>query len=1119
MLTNVLIRIISLIGGGIGGALEMVTNLLKTGFQTAIKFHKEGIAFAREVGLSAKEAQAYTEVLTERTEKLAIKYGVAAEAIKEVQRGIVDATGKQYMLSDAEAERQVQINKLVGAGTSNQFTEQMMNHMGAQLSTVQGAVSKAYATAAKSGLNAAKFSKEVAKNLSLANKLSFRDGVNGIIRMTALSEKLGFNLQSIEGAASKFLELDSSIESAAHLQMLGGAAGVYGSNPLTMAYEANYDPEAFTERLTKMLGGYAQFDRKTGMASINGMNMDFVRNIAKALGISQDEAVSMAKKQAEVKYKESAYSREIGNISKENRDAVLNRSYIDAKSGHLMINDARGNAHDITRNGLDETILEELQKFDNMSELDIMKSQASSLTNIQEQLDGFGESFAASIAKYLNGIFPGLTQDIKKFGNWAIQTFSPVAESLGENIPKWISNIEKFINEHGDGINTIANFLTGNVAKFISFASDHWIATLGVLGALKLGKMSLGSGFGLGLGRDAKGKLGKGSIFSRAGKGSINTIKTIWKEPFKVLRNTPKEARLAFRAARREYAISRTQTSRLGSLKNSFSRIKQLKNAGQITNLARFAKSGGLGIAGAIGNNIIDSKIANGSMKKGGGWHYTTKMAATAAEYAGVGALYGPHGAVIGAIFGGLKGAYDTWKSLPENADKNILDAAKTLGGNILGGIRNAFSFATDGIGEIFSKVSKDIKERGGLLTVALNAISTPIRMIVKVIESLASPIESTKRLLSSAKNWWDSDNKWGKIYSKAKDILFGEKHSDGGVIGAKPKESLLVEQHASGGIVGGDSYVGDKVITGLNSGEMVLNKDQQAQLFNFIKSASSLLTKTGSSNSVTYYTATSSNNVSSNNPFNSVRYSSSSVRSSSDDRFTMYNPYNGGNNINTSYSSLSNNNDNKTSLVNALYTILNSSSSSVSSTSSVLTRIGASRGVTYFSANNPSSIVANSSHSNYDNGDNISSVYSPVIKSDNKIKTLSNILSTIFNSNSNVVSNALNTNTSNISTVPFGDNSFKKIPEPSVSNQQNVGGEIRVKDINVNLSGTIRLDARNSFKNIDINELLNDTSFISELKNLIKLSINNDINGGRMMNDNATFRGMLAQVTTWGMK
>ena len=281
-------QIASVIGGGINGALGMMTSLISKGFQATIQFHKEGIAFAREVGLSAREAQAYTQVLTERTEKLALKYGVAADAIKEVQRGIIDATGKQYMLNEAEAERQVQINKLVGAGTANQFTEQMMNHMGAQLSTVQGAVSKAYATAAKSGLNAAKFSKEVAKNLSLANKLSFRDGVNGIIRMTALSEKLGFNLQSVENAANKFMELDSAIESSAQLQMLGGAAGAYGSNPLTMAYEANYDPEAFTERMTKMLGGYAQFDAKTGMANVNGMNRDFVKNIASAMGISMD---------------------------------------------------------------------------------------------------------------------------------------------------------------------------------------------------------------------------------------------------------------------------------------------------------------------------------------------------------------------------------------------------------------------------------------------------------------------------------------------------------------------------------------------------------------------------------------------------------------------------------------------------------------------------------------------------------------------------------------------------------------------------------------------------------------------------------------------------------------
>ena len=36
-----------------------------------------------------------------------------------------------------------------------------------------------------------KFSEKVASNLSMANRLSFKNGVDGIIKMTALSEKLG----------------------------------------------------------------------------------------------------------------------------------------------------------------------------------------------------------------------------------------------------------------------------------------------------------------------------------------------------------------------------------------------------------------------------------------------------------------------------------------------------------------------------------------------------------------------------------------------------------------------------------------------------------------------------------------------------------------------------------------------------------------------------------------------------------------------------------------------------------------------------------------------------------------------------------------------------------------
>lgn len=958
-------QIASVIGGGINGALGMMTSLISKGFQATIQFHKEGISFAREVGLSAKEAQAYTQVLTERTEKLALKYGVTVDAIKEVQRGIVDATSKQYMLNEAEAERQVQINKLVGAGTANQFTEQMMNHMGAQLSTVQGAVSKAYATAAKSGLNVAKFSKEVAKNLSLANKLSFRDGVNGIIRMTALSEKLGFNLQSVENAANKFMDLDSAIESSAQLQMLGGAAGAYGSNPLTMAYEANYDPEAFTERMTKMLGGYAQFDAKTGMANVNGMNRDFVKNIAQAMGISMDEAMSIAKKQAEIKYKEGAYGTELGKISKENRDAVLNRSYVDTNTGHLMINDVSGKAHDITKNGLDESILEELQKFDNMSEKDIMQKQAETLTDIQQQIDGIGDSFAASIAKHLNQYIPGATTAIKNFA----KEVQPSVVEIGRNLGEFVKTALDWLRDNKETIKNVAKGVFGVTA----WLTKHWPLLIALWAGKKILGVSLPGGTTIG------GKLGAkalGGVKNVGGK-ALNVVKTMWKTPFKLAKSSIRATK-AFKGA----------ITHGSGLKGAFSAAKtSLSRAGTLKTFGKLAKSGGIGILGAVGGIGVDYLADKGKIQKGGKAHQALKATTTAVEYGAVGAMFGPLGAGIGATVGAIKGAYDTWKSLPENADKDFIDYAKSVGDSIVEGGKEAFNWAKEKVGPALSAVNKDIKERGGYLSVAFNAITTPIRLFINAIEGIGKlilhPVDTIKNSWNSLKNWWNSDNKLERLWNIGKNAVMGEKHADGG-------------------IVGGNSYSGDRILTSLNSGEMVLNKDQQTQLFKFIQNASSILTKIGSSN-----------------------------------------------------------------------------------------------GVTYYNASNKHSAI----HNNV--GGNI----------------LSNILSTIFNSNSNIVSSALNTN-NNIKTVPFGENSFRKIPKSEYTEYSyNKGGEIVVKDINLNVNGTLKLDAGTVTKNLDINQLLSDTTFISSLKDLIKQSINNDINNGRFMNDIASMRGMPSQVGLWGRK
>lgn len=977
-LISLFTELASVIGGGVAGSLNLVVNIMQKGFGAAMQFHQEGIALARDLGLSASQAQAYTQALTESTIKLANKYGVTADAIKAVQRGISESTNRQLLLNDAQREQLVIANKLVGAQTTNQFTAEIMNHLGGQVSTVEGAISKAYATASKQGLNAQKFSATVAKNLSMANKLSFRDGVNGIIRMTALSEKLGFNLQSVESAANKFMDLDSAIESSAQLQMLGGAAGAYGSNPLTMAYEANYDPETFTERMTKMLGGYAQFDTKTGMANVNGMNRDFVKNIAQAMGISMDEAMTIAKKNAEVKFKESQFSTQLTNRfgnDEATKNYILNNSTYNTETRQLELN-----GRDISEYKDEE--IAELKRMASMSDHDLMVEQAQALTSLPEKIEGAASQVAASFASGIERYIPDLRNQIgiigdflsghaKNWGQSVGQALSSTLQWLETKGPKILDTtdkifrgIDKLISSIGPIINWVLenpwkslfafiagkaalNSLTNNPSIGAKAAKGTWSGVKWLGGKVLQGGKAVGRGAWKGLKIGAKGFW---DVAKMAAKGAWKGLKV---------------------GAKGFWSVA--ETAAKGAWKGLKLGAKGAKWLGGKSLQAAKSVKGGAAILGVASNMATDYLVDKGKIKKGGAIHYGAKMASTAAEYGALGATIGSIipglgtavGGGIGAAVGAIKGAYDTWKSLPENADKDFIDYAKSVGNSIVEGGKEAFNWAKEKVGLALSSVNKEIQERGGYLSVAFNLITTPIRLFINTLEGIAKfivhPVDTIKNIWDKLTSWLSGDNVLGKLFNKAVDAIIGEKH-------------------ANGGIVGGNSYSGDRILTSLNSGEMVLNKNQQSALFNFINEMPSVLSKISA---------------------------------------------------------------------NGIQTDL-------------------FRGI----------------------GSIFSSIVSP--------------LSVLKNSN-------------DVKAKPVGEKEY--VYTPTSDNRGNGVTELTVKDINVNVNGTLKLDAGNFTKNIDINQLLNDSSFVSQLKDLIKESINNDINNGRFMNDIASMRGMPSQVGLWGRK
>ena len=988
-------QIASVIGGALNGALGTAVSMMQAGTKAALQFHQEGISLARDLGMGLNQANAYTKVLTERTQVLAQRYGVASSAITAVQRNISETTGKQLLLNDAQAEGFVQANKLVGQETTNKFMDTIINGMGGQVSAVQGAISKAYATAAKQGLNAQKFSKKVAENLSMANRLNFRNGIDGITRMAAMAEKFGLSMKSVETAAGQFMEFDSAIEHSAHLQMLGGSIGAAFGNPLENMYESMYDPESFAKRMEDAMKGMATFDAKKGYATISPMNQEILRNYAKEMGLNAEEVVANAKKMAEVRYKETKFAPELDRYSGNGKDKEARRNFILNNSqvtpeGQLQVNGK--NINEIT-----EEEWSNMMAFDGKSDTDILKNQALHLKSIDEAITGNASSIAASFAKglALDKNAQNIIQNIDKVGT----NLQKVSENLGIGTNEVLTKILNWVNKNGPFLKSIADGVIG-VSKFLA---DNWGKLLIAIAGWKfLLKPALGAN--LGGNTTLGGKLGAkalGGVKNVGGK-ALNAVKTMWKTPFKLAKSSIRATK-AFKGA----------ITHGSGLKGAFSAAKtSLSRAGTLKTFGKLAKSGGIGILGAVGGIGVDYLADKGKIQKGGKAHQALKATTTAVEYGAVGAMFGPLGAGIGAAVGAIKGAYDTWKSLPENADKDFIDYAKSVGDSIVEGGKEAFNWAKEKVGPALSAVNKDIEERGGYLSVAFNAITTPIRLFINAIEGIGKlilhPVDTIKNSWNSFKNWWNSDNKLARLWNIGKNAVIGEKHADGG-------------------IVGGNSYSGDRILTSLNSGEMVLNKDQQTQLFKFIQNASSILTKIGSSNGVTYYNASNKySNLSSS-------YDTSRISSILDNR-----------SIREKHSAIHNN-----------------------------------------------------------VGGNI----------------LSNILSTIFNSNSNIVSSALNTN-NNIKTVPFGENSFRKIPKSDYTEYSyNKGGEIVVKDINLNVNGTLKLDAGTVTKNLDINQLLSDTTFISSLKDLIKQSINNDINNGKFMNDIASMRGMPSQVGLWGRK
>ena len=487
----------------LGGLINSSYGIMKRAFTSAWGLAKSydamSVATSRHMGLTYRDNISYTQTLISRTRDLAAAYGITAEKAAALQDSVAKATSRAIMLSNTQAESLAAVSKVLGEQIASEFQNKVVTSLGGSIAASMNVAQDAYTRASRMGLSAVEYSTKIAQNLNLVNSLHFRSGVDGLARMTALSERLGFNMQSLSNVAEKFSNLETALPSAASLQALGGSFSVYGADPLSWMYASMGDAEQLTRMVSDLVKGQSTFNTKSGIAELGVASKQYLRAAAQQLGMSYDELANIANRQATEQFARSRVGNLFDNITngdEEFKNYILNKVQWNEKVQKFELTTANGKTIDIEKLSQTSEGIEALRqewKQSTMSDREAFIDAAQRITSYQERLEGINSMIGAMLAQKL---MPFL-ELAKTFLFNNIQAITSVAAkgiSLLTNPSFWVATGKEIVALSLGGFASIVQnavmWLLGPIGKgvqllgwlldAIGFATNtNWAQTLG----------------------------------------------------------------------------------------------------------------------------------------------------------------------------------------------------------------------------------------------------------------------------------------------------------------------------------------------------------------------------------------------------------------------------------------------------------------------------------------------------------------------------------------------------------------------------------------------------------------------------------------------------------------
>lgn len=405
--------------------LKGIFNIAKDFGKNWMKFNDDAFRTMRQLGMSRQDIQSIQKSNIKDTMRMGLAYGLSVEDINKFQASVNRISGRNNVLSADAMESMAAGRVLLGEEVQNELIASF-DKMGGSVDVAMSHAALSFERAKAMGLNAVQLSSNVAKNMHMASRYAFKNGVDGMAKMTALSQRLKFNLESIGGALDKASNIEGAIDMSAQMQLLGGKYAAAFGNPIELLNAGLNDAEDMVKKMVEITKGNAVFDRESGTVKINNVDRQMMKHAAQATGMNYDDLLNMTNSQATLEAARQDIAKANLGLTDDQREKLATMAQYDMEKKAFTVtyaSDEEGSVNGKVTKLLSEVRAEDIDRIqadtlpksidDNVRDIHAIlkkhfREYAKSTTSLEEQVKGLKSQISATKANTVNGMMNGL---------------------------------------------------------------------------------------------------------------------------------------------------------------------------------------------------------------------------------------------------------------------------------------------------------------------------------------------------------------------------------------------------------------------------------------------------------------------------------------------------------------------------------------------------------------------------------------------------------------------------------------------------------------------------------------------------------------------------------------